>query len=118
MLSFFGIVPKDSFLDLPNAALGTVFYLQHIIFNGRIKVLILPAMASSLFLAHRLTFVVRDLCLLCWSTHAINFALFWHEIFAPFTGFKTKGERQVEQWKKEIEEKKNEKKKITRKKKD
>lgn len=85
MLSYLGLVPKDSLLDLPNAALGVLYYAWILLFLGA-PLPLLPAvhyfmaaaaMASSLFLAYQLTFVLHELCVLCWSTHAINGVLFY-----------------------------------------
>jgi len=90
MLSYFGIVPHGHFLDVPNAMLGCVYY-SYILFmigivaspsSNRLLVLLTKliscmAMASSVVLAYQLTFVLNDLCILCWSTHITNtFLLF------------------------------------------
>jgi vitamin-K-epoxide reductase (warfarin-sensitive) len=72
--------------DLPNAALGVLYYSYIILFLqmpirqlGIIhKLMASAAMASSLFLAYQLTFVLRELCVLCWSTHVVNTILFYN----------------------------------------
>ena len=130
MLTFFGIVPEGSILDVPNAALGMYCSLQHIsppvlcAYLTQIELLcifsvcsfyntlqhnivpyralglvyysywlfigpLLPsaltvcissmAMASSVFLAIKLV-ILKELCLLCWSTHVINSRLFWSAV--------------------------------------
>lgn len=38
------------------------------------------AMASSVLLAYQLTFVIVELCVLCWSTHVINSILFYRTV--------------------------------------
>lgn len=86
LLSFWGIVPKDSILNVPNAALGTVFYctmLLHylLVVSGPaargnfstylVKFMTVCAMSSSIWLASVL-WRLRELCLLCISTHMVN----------------------------------------------
>mmetsp|Transcript_5401 Transcript_5401/g.11764 ORF Transcript_5401/g.11764 Transcript_5401/m.11764 type:complete len:168 (-) Transcript_5401:249-752(-) len=84
MLSYFGIVPKGSALDVPNAVLGALFY-TYIILNETLVQLPLGltffatcmAMSSSIFLACKLI-ILKKLCLLCWTTHVLNFLLIVH----------------------------------------
>jgi uncharacterized membrane protein len=81
MLSYFGIVPDGSTLDLPNAALGLVYYSLWLTLMPSLpkalKLLIASlAMASSIFLAIQLL-ILSELCILCWSTHVINARLWW-----------------------------------------
>ena len=81
MLSFFGIVPNDHFLDVPNAALGLIYYTiilcaeQFLTKTQTIKKLTVclncAAMSSSIFLAIKL-FQLKELCILCWTTHLLN----------------------------------------------
>ena len=84
MLSFFGIVPKGSALDIPNGYLGMIFYtytfVRHftgkqssiVLFTAGLNLIISSlAIASSLFLARKL-YVIRELCVVCVSTHIIN----------------------------------------------
>jgi uncharacterized membrane protein len=75
-MSYIGLVPKDSVLDLPNAALGAVYYLYQLVFSRLLPFPItllgaLAAFSSSVFLAYHLT-IIKELCILCWSTHVIN----------------------------------------------
>jgi vitamin-K-epoxide reductase (warfarin-sensitive) len=89
MLSYFGLVRENSLLDLPNAGLGVLYYsfmVQSLMFSTQRKnwlsnLLVAGAMASSIFLAYQLTFVIYELCILCWSTHAINTFLFYRHFF-------------------------------------
>ena len=72
-------------MDLPNAALGILYYSWILLFIDmpiallqRLHPVISSlAMASSVFLAYQLTFVLRELCVLCWTTHVINTLLFY-----------------------------------------
>mmetsp|Transcript_11726 Transcript_11726/g.16250 ORF Transcript_11726/g.16250 Transcript_11726/m.16250 type:complete len:178 (-) Transcript_11726:123-656(-) len=89
MLSFFGIVPKDSPLDVPNAVLGSIFYsLILLLESTSLSIQFLPfvllmncaAMASSIFLAYKLT-VLKELCLVCWTCHALNTTLLYHYFY-------------------------------------
>ncbi|CAB9509680.1 epoxide reductase complex subunit 1 [Seminavis robusta] len=87
MLSYFGIIPEGHVLDVPNAVLGSIYYLYMLLFSQLVPIeltycLTVAAMSSSVFLAYQLTFVVRELCLLCWSTHVINSTLTWN-LFGP-----------------------------------
>ena len=89
LLSYLGIVPSDHILDVPNAVLGFLFYsciflLEHFLSHKTIdikRIMLLAknclAMASSLFLALAL-WRLRELCLLCITTHLINMALLVH----------------------------------------
>lgn len=83
MLSYFGLVPHGSLLDVPNAVLGFLYY-TYILLR---PVLPYPlnslgftlfansaAMTSSVWLAYQLT-QLRELCILCWTTHVLNFSL-------------------------------------------
>ncbi|KAG7366392.1 vitamin K epoxide reductase family protein [Nitzschia inconspicua] len=81
MLTYFGIVPAGSILDVPNAALGWVYYTIWIVVAPKLpsKLILLVAslaMASSVWLAVQLL-MLKELCLLCWSTHVINSRLWW-----------------------------------------
>ena len=88
MLSYFVIVPNDHLLDVPNAALGLTFYLVWLTIMPKLpKVLTFVmaslAMASSVFLAIQLL-ILKELCVLCWSTHVINSRLWWSAFSASF----------------------------------
>lgn len=84
MMSYFGVVPKDSVIDVPNAALGLIYYTiiflsEQFLTSRRRTDLILyvtvalncAAMSSSIFLATKL-FQLGELCVLCWTTHLLN----------------------------------------------
>jgi uncharacterized membrane protein len=81
MMSYFGIVPKDSAMDVPNAALGLLYYTfifcseQFLTRTDLIKYLTFAlncaAMSSSIFLAVKLI-QLGELCVLCWTTHLLN----------------------------------------------
>jgi vitamin-K-epoxide reductase (warfarin-sensitive) len=89
MLSLFGIVPNilPAIFDVPNAAIGVVFYVCAIILpylrclNKQTKATIMFA-ASTLsccvcvYLACILAFVLQDFCIVCASTYVVN-ALVW-----------------------------------------
>jgi uncharacterized membrane protein len=82
MLSYFGIVPDGHMLDVPNAVLGVVYYTIWLLVLPRLPKIMLfivasMAMSSSVFLAAKLT-IMRELCILCWSTHVINSRLWWN----------------------------------------
>lgn len=76
MLSYIGLIPKGSVLDVPNAMLGAAYYFYRLILDESFP---LPfsqfaataAMSSTVFLAYKLT-VLEELCLLCWTTHVLN----------------------------------------------
>ncbi len=95
MLSYFGIVPEGHILDIPNGILGMMFYLytfiayfthknkSHMQSTGGINFLFSPminlvinsaAIASSAFLARKL-YLIRELCVVCVTTHIINMTL-------------------------------------------
>jgi uncharacterized membrane protein len=94
MLSYFGLVPHGHMLDVPNAALGILYYTWQILFSftdaASMKALTplpftdlthlftLAAFGSSVFLAYQLTFVIVELCVLCWTTHVINSVLVYN----------------------------------------
>jgi vitamin-K-epoxide reductase (warfarin-sensitive) len=97
MLSYFGLVPEHSLLDLPNAALGTIHYLYLLLLSQYMpkpltQFMIVMAFASTIFLAYQLTFVLFELCILCWSTHVINTYNFYSYMFAKSQTTKTKAE--------------------------
>ncbi len=96
MLSYFGIVPEGHILDVPNGLLGMVFYSYTILgyftnkkkafvrnegdtfvllFAPMMNILISSlAIASSAFLARKL-YILRELCVVCVTTHIINMTL-------------------------------------------
>eukprot|EP01083_Nonionella_stella_P275660 936365_1 len=84
MLTYFGIVPHDSILDVPNAFLGLLYYSimfmreqflpKNGLFNTLTVVMNCAAMTSSVWLATKLV-ILRELCILCWTTHLLNLLL-------------------------------------------
>lgn len=96
MLSYFGIVPEHSILDLPNAALGLIHYMYLLTLRPFLPqsityFMIVMAFASTVFLAYQLTFVLFELCILCWTTHVINTYNFYSYFFAKsYTSTATK----------------------------
>jgi vitamin-K-epoxide reductase (warfarin-sensitive) len=105
VLSYFGLVPEHSLFDLPNAALGMIHYTYMLLVAlpmGLLSVkasastssqpntvlasltsfMVASAMASTIFLAYQLTFVLFELCVLCWTTHVINSFVFYRHFFA------------------------------------
>ena len=87
MLSFFGLVPKDSALDIPNGVLGMLFYIyvfircnlkksKVILLDRRVNAVICSlALASSIFLARKL-YIIKEICVVCLTTHVINTTVF------------------------------------------
>jgi len=84
MLSYFGLVPQGHFLDVPNGFLGILFYsytlVRHytgkqLLFTSSVNMVISSlAIASSAFLARKL-YVIREMCVVCITTHFINTTL-------------------------------------------
>ena len=91
LLSYFQIVPNGHLLDVPNAFLGLLYYTTIIImeqllvktfyhaslFGKTIILLNSCAMSSSIFLAWKL-YTLRELCILCITTHILNTLLLYH----------------------------------------
>merc|ERR1711862_689598 len=80
LLSYFNIVPSDHVLDVPNALLGLLHYLvlmslenTSIFYYSNVMSLGLAMIAflTSVYLAYALT-MLKELCILCWTTHVIN----------------------------------------------
>jgi vitamin-K-epoxide reductase (warfarin-sensitive) len=89
MLSFFGILPKGHVLDVPNALLGSLYYTYQLLLGIPVsslepltKMMTMAAFASTVFLAYQLTFVVYELCILCWTTHVINATMLYIVFFS------------------------------------
>ena len=81
LLSYFGLVSQDSLLNVPNAALGFVYYFYQLVLRDYFPYPVtafasLAAMASSVFLAYHLT-LLQELCILCWTTHVLNTLLLY-----------------------------------------
>ena len=98
MLSFFGIVPHGHMLDLPNGYLGMLFYtfilLRYntvgaknngpLLFQPIVNLMLsFLSFASSIFLARKL-YIIREICVLCLSTHIINTTIFYRSIKEAF----------------------------------
>lgn len=67
--------------DIPNALLGVLYYSFWLLLMPMLPKQLnflasTAAMSSSVFLAIRLV-ILKELCILCWSTHAINARLWW-----------------------------------------
>ncbi|GFH48084.1 hypothetical protein CTEN210_04560 [Chaetoceros tenuissimus] len=81
MLTYFGIVEEGSILDVPNAMLGFLYYTiiflsesflpKTSIVKKLTVVMNCMAMSSSIFLGTKL-YQLRELCVLCISTHILN----------------------------------------------
>ncbi|KAL0883224.1 hypothetical protein ABMA27_016654 [Loxostege sticticalis] len=76
----FGIIPKESALEVPNCIYGIMFYCL-VIFLGTYDnigvvplqlVLVFTSCLSSVYLAYLLAFVLHDFCIVCVSTYFIN----------------------------------------------
>ena len=85
MMTYFGVVPEGHILDVPNAVLGSIYYAYILILSSMFPLFFtyfatMMAMSSSVFLAYQLTFVVKELCIICWSTHVLNTLLSWNLI--------------------------------------
>ncbi|XP_028171282.1 vitamin K epoxide reductase complex subunit 1-like protein 1 [Ostrinia nubilalis] len=80
----FGIIPKESALEVPNCIYGIMFYCLMIFLGtydhvGVARLQLLLAFASclsSVYLAYLLAFVLHDFCIVCVSTYFINAMLF------------------------------------------
>ncbi len=102
MLSYFGIVPDGSALDVPNALLGLLYY-SFMFFRGQFLpnthgmnkftlVACVPAMTSSVWLGTELI-KLKELCVLCISTHIINTLLLVHYSKKVMSGGSTKSKQ-------------------------
>ena len=94
MVSYLGIVPKGSILDIPNGLLGVLFYAYRLfladIFPPLTQVATALSFMSSVFLAYKLFFVLGDLCVLCLSIHVINTLLMVHMVTSSIPTKKVK----------------------------
>jgi vitamin-K-epoxide reductase (warfarin-sensitive) len=94
LLSYFGVVPHGHVLDIPNAALGVIYYTWHILLSDVSQLLTsamtILAFLSTVFLAYQLTFILHELCILCWSTHVINTWLMYKMVHSSNRSDKTK----------------------------
>lgn len=90
-LNYIGIAAKDSMLDLPNPIMGTVYFLLHVAYplfkaipgigpfpflNEIASAISLGVVFFSVWLAHKLFFVLHDFCIVCVSSYVCNILLF------------------------------------------
>ncbi|DBA05011.1 TPA: hypothetical protein N0F65_007013 [Lagenidium giganteum] len=89
MLSYYGVVPAGSMLDVSNAALGVLAYGLFVMYplvrslpNFQYAYLFaaIISVVISAYLAYVLAFVLRDFCLVCVTSYVINAALLWNSI--------------------------------------
>lgn len=81
LLSYLKIVPHGSVLDVPNAALGVIYYVVIFIFESLVpKILFIQkitvalnsvALSSSIILAIKLL-QLREFCIVCLTAHVLN----------------------------------------------
>lgn len=80
ILSYSGLVEEGSVLDVPNALLGSFFYLLMFLHPFLPSLLVLAASTGSvglsLFLAKTLYYDLQDFCLVCVTSYLINFFIF------------------------------------------
>jgi hypothetical protein len=86
LLSYFGIVSHESAFNVPNTVLGLMYYGLLLLFGSSLDPWISlsvasAAMGTSIFLAYTLT-VLNELCILCWTTHVLNFLLLYKVFFS------------------------------------
>ncbi len=87
ILSHWGLAAPGSALDLPNPVLGMFFYALVLLwpFADRRPVLLASAasLAFSGYLAYVLATVLRDFCIVCVTSYAINGLIFYLELSQP-----------------------------------
>lgn len=80
ILSHWGLVPKDSPLDLANASLGSVYYaimlFSPLFPKEFVMFLSLVSVAFSAYLGYVLKYILEDLCLVCLTSYVVNFLIF------------------------------------------
>ena len=80
ILSYSGLVAAGSALDVPNALLGSFFYVLMFLHPSLPSLLVLAASTGSvglsLFLAKTLYYDLKDFCLVCVSSYVINLFIF------------------------------------------
>lgn len=91
-MSYFGLVERHSDLDIPNALIGVLYYTYMLVLRGYVPSLTTKLAASmafltTIFLAYHLTFTVKELCLVCWTTHVLN-TLLWYNVMFTSSGGK------------------------------
>lgn len=90
LLSYFGLVERHGDFDIPNALIGCVYYvymssLSRYFPPALTKFASTMAFMTTVFLAYQLTFVVKELCLVCWTTHVLNALLWYNSMFGVGT---------------------------------
>jgi vitamin-K-epoxide reductase (warfarin-sensitive) len=87
ILSHWGLAAPGSSLDLPNPVLGMCFYALVLLwpFADRRPVLLASAasLAFSGYLAYVLATVLRDFCIVCVTSYAVNALIFYLELTQP-----------------------------------
>jgi vitamin-K-epoxide reductase (warfarin-sensitive) len=88
--SALGVIPDGSALDLPNSVYGVAFYSTYALLcwyrhsSGIIPDILLAlsvvSMVLSTYLSYILTYVLEDVCVVCYSTYLINFIIFLFSI--------------------------------------
>lgn len=86
ILSHWNIVPKSSPLNIPNAAIGLIFYIVGVFHKLIVRSIPLGkylwlfaatlSVTFSLFLAYVLKFILQDFCLVCVSSYIVNIIIF------------------------------------------
>jgi len=85
IFSYFGIIPKDSFLDLPNALYGSLYYsivfFISIYIHKKIYLIDILLFISSfaMLLSAYLSYVlatISTVCVICYSTYVCNIVIF------------------------------------------
>lgn len=85
IFSKFGLVPKDSALDQPNAFYGMIFYIMIAFlmkFDNKMVVDLALLMATlslvlSAYLSYILYDIIGDICFVCFSTYVCNVIIFF-----------------------------------------
>jgi uncharacterized membrane protein len=105
LLSYLRLVHTNHILDIPNAALGCMYYVaylalhtirskEYILISMGLDMVVVLAFWSTIFLAITLT-RIHELCVLCWTTHVINTWLCYDRIFSKKRRSQQKGSSTV-----------------------
>ena len=89
IFSHLGLIAKDSIVDFPNAFFGSVFYLliafiyyvsktskKSLALNMLLSLAVI-SMVLSAYLSYILTFILQDVCVVCYSTYICNILIFY-----------------------------------------
>lgn len=84
MLSKWGLVAKGSALDVPNSAIGMLFYLLALApwsalgprGGDAFMLAALGSLAFSVYLAYVLRYVLHEFCIICVTSYVVNVLLF------------------------------------------